>query len=150
DRRAFLALKEHHQQHRDASESRMALAIKRNYEAALERSIRSLHDWWEETSNTVQGLSRIQRIASRVCSRIEVYERRADDWRKDLLDRISSFDFNTLLDQACEAGLSLFRRESKVRTACEHYKEAVDRETDLVLKKVLLESARALLSEYHV
>lgn len=149
DNNALTAIKNLHTVHRSRAERQIAQAIGTNFEKLRDESVAAITAFYETSVNRVNGLTRAERFFEKLQAKLEWYQNMMETEAKDERAKLKALNFKPAEDQIVEAAGAFFKREARVRTACEVYGGIVDRETDLTVLVARLEKAAELYSTLH-
>ncbi|HXH94692.1 MAG TPA: tubulin-like doman-containing protein [Thermoanaerobaculia bacterium] len=149
DNKAPTEIKNLHTVHRSRAERQIAQAITKNFEALRDQSVAAINTWWDAAVNRNNGFTRAERFFEKLQAKLEWYRNMMDGEAKEERAKLKALSFKPAEDQIGEAVGAFFKREGRIKTACEVYGGLVDRETELTIKIARLEKAAELYSVLH-
>jgi hypothetical protein len=149
DNQALTAIKNLHTSHRSKAERQIAQTIATNFEKLRDTSVNAINAAWESSVNRVNGFTRAERFFEKLQAKLEWYHNMMDGEAKEERTKLKALSFKPAEEQITEAAGAFFKREGKVKTACEVYGGLADRETELTVRVARLEKAAELYSALH-
>ncbi len=149
DNKAPTEIKNLHTVHRSRAERQIAQAVTKNLETLRDQSVAAINTWWDAAVNRNNGFTRAERFFEKLQAKLEWYRNMMDGEAKEERAKLKALSFKPAEDQIGEAVGAFFKREGRIKTACEVYGGLVDRETELTIKVARLEKAAELYSVLH-
>ncbi len=149
DNNALTSIKNLHTVHRSRAERQIAQAIGGNFESLRNDTVNAINAMWEAIANRVNGFTRAERFFEKLQAKLEWYQNMMEGEAKEERARLKALNYKPAEDQITEAVGAFFKRETRVKTACEVYGGLVDRETELTIRVARLEKAAELYSTLH-
>jgi regulator of sigma D len=149
DNNALAAIRNLHTVHRSRAERQIAEAIAANFETLRDGAVAAINSIWEASIGRVHGLTRAEHFFQKLQAKLEWYRNMMDTEAKEERTKDRALNFKSAEDQITEAVGAFFRRDARIRTACETYGGIVDRQTVLTISVARLEKAAELYAALH-
>jgi hypothetical protein len=149
DNQAATGIKNLHVAHRSRAERQIAQAIAANFEKLRDDCVAAINASWESAVNRPNGFTRAERFFEKLQAKLEWYQNMMDGEAKEERTKLKALNFKPAEEQIAEAIGAFFKREARVKTACEIYAGLADRETELTIRVARLEKAAELYSALH-
>ncbi|MEO8379694.1 MAG: tubulin-like doman-containing protein [Acidobacteriota bacterium] len=149
DIKALATIKNLHTVHRSRAERQVAQAISTNFEKLRDDSVAAINAWWEVAVNRANGFTRAERFFEKLQAKLEWYQNMMESEAKEERARLKALSFKPAEDQIAEAVGAFFKRETRIKAACETYAGMAGRESELTILVSRLEKAAELYSNLH-
>jgi hypothetical protein len=146
DTKSLTSIKNLHTVHRAKAERAVAQIISANFDRIKDTAGRALLTWFSEAVAAVQGLQRCERFIQKLQAKFDWYQQMMECEADQERVKLKALSFKQVEGEIQNAVGAWIGREAKVKTACDSYRGAVDRETELMAEVARREKAAELYS----